>query len=51
MMFRGIYESGEDRGQAQEQLQEWSTKLEPDIEILPSFKAPRQTMKPMRRQS
>lgn len=44
MMFRGIYEYCETKGQAHEKLQEWYNKLETSIEILPAFKTPRQTV-------
>jgi len=44
LMFRGVYEYRETKGQALEKLQEWYNKLETSIEILPSFETPRQTV-------
>ena len=36
MMFRGVYEYCETKGQALEKLQKWYNKLEISLEILPS---------------
>ncbi len=44
MMFRGIYEYCETKGQAHEKLQEWRHKLETSLEILLSFETPMQTV-------
>jgi transposase len=44
MMFRGIYEYCETKGQAHEKLQEWYHKLDPALESLPSFETPMQTV-------
>ncbi len=44
MLLRGIDEYCETKSQAHEKLQEWYTKLDTSLEVLPSFETPMHTI-------